>query len=144
MKKLLPYILGALFLGAGIYGLSGCDFGDIVRVKTPTSLQEEGLPASMSLNDAEVAYDLWVIETQYEDRVWRESIGKAQTTKQTISGIVWGYEGEWTRILGAASPLAALLLGVVLPRPGEEKRVRTEKEASYNKGIEIGRNETRA
>ena len=55
--------------GAVLASCAGLDLGDIVKVKTPNTIQQTtGLPSTLSLNEAEVEYQNWFNLTQTTGR----------------------------------------------------------------------------
>lgn len=70
---------GALILLALVLAsCAGLDLGDIVKVKTPNTIQQTtGLPSTLSLNEAEVEYQNWFNLTQTTGAQWKGNIGKA-------------------------------------------------------------------
>lgn len=71
--------LGALILLALVLAsCAGLDLGDIVKVKTPNTIQQTtGLPSTLSLNEAEVEYQNWFNLTQTTGAQWKGNIEKA-------------------------------------------------------------------
>lgn len=72
--------LGALILLALVLAsCAGLDLGDIVKVKTPNTIQQTtGLPSTLSLNEAEVEYQNWFNQTQTTGAQWKGNIAPPQ------------------------------------------------------------------
>ena len=132
---------------ASTVGLLGAcanwDFGDLVKVDTPIGIQKrDGLPARMSLNEAEEQYPAWRDDVQRDDATWRANISEGSE----FAGLLSSFSLQQLNDAGpmiAGIPVAgpglvggAGLLGVLLGRMGTGR----EKRNSFNKGIEVGAN----
>lgn len=134
--------LGLLLMVSGaLAACAGFDLGDVVQTRTPQTIQQQtGLPSQLSLNAAESEYRAWYQDVQRASSEWRTSIERgneirnllSQVTLQTLDSI--GPTLAGVPVLGPALPLATGLLGVFLGAG----RMRKEKEASFNKGLEEG------
>lgn len=134
-------VIGLALLMAGLVACAGFDMGDIVRVKTPPQIQStEGLPKSLTLNEAENEYQAWFEDVQREGARWRANIERGDEIAgllgnltltaldqagPTIAGLPFG---------GAALPVVTALTGLFIGKRGQAK----EKERSFNKGQEVG------
>ena len=123
-----------VLLAVGIFVAQGCDMGDLFRVKTPSTLIDDGLPASMTLNEAESRYEAKLVGM----RQWKDSIERGWLFADTLSGLAMQqltpYLGP---LLGPAAPIGGLLAGwFLLRRPGDKSKKDGEK--AYNKGLDIG------
>lgn len=138
--------LGALILLALVLAsCAGLDLGDIVKVKTPNAIQQTtGLPSTLSLNEAEVEYQNWFNLTQTTG-VGGAVEGQHRAPK---AGEIRGLLGQLTLsaldtvgptvaglpVLGPALPALTGIVGLFIG----SGRLRKEKEASFNKGLEKG------
>ena len=132
--------LGALILLALVLAsCAGLDLGDIVKVKTPNTIQQTtGLPSTMSLNEAEVEYQNWFGQTQTTGAQWKSNIEKAgeirgllgQLTLSALDSV--GPTVAGLPVLGPALPALTGIVGLFIG----SGRLRKEKEASFNKGMQ--------
>ena len=128
----------AVGLTALLIGCKGIDLGDYVSVDTPAAIQQShGLPASMTLNEAEIAYDTWFSETAINGTAWKGNVERSRDTVQlfnslALNGIQELVGSEWA----AAIPGLTLLAGLFIRRPGDtsEADAAEREKASYNKG----------
>lgn len=138
--------IGALlFVGAAT--VSGCNLGDIIRTKTPVSIQKsERLPKSLTLNESQLERDRYIDDVQRNIAAWNENIEKGLTLQSLIGDIaLTELSPDRLALLGlpVGGPAALLLtygLGVFTKRPGDktQKEVAKEKEASFNAGLSKG------
>ena len=134
--------LGALILLALVLAsCAGLDLGDIVKVKTPNTIQQTtGLPSTLSLNEAEVEYQNWFNLTQTTGAQWKGNIEMAgeirgllgQLTLSALDTV--GPTVAGLPVLGPALPALTGIVGLFIG----SGRLRKEKEASFNKGLEKG------
>jgi pSer/pThr/pTyr-binding forkhead associated (FHA) protein len=94
---------------------AGLDLGDIVKVKTPNTIQQTtrggGLPSTLSLNEAEVEYQNWFNLTQTTGAQWKGNIEKA--------GEIRGLLGQLTlSALDTVGPTVAGLPVIIGREPG--------------------------
>ncbi len=105
------YIGALILLALVLASCAGLDLGDIVKVKTPNTIQQTtGLPSTLSLNEAEVEYQNWFNLTQTTGAQWKGNIEKA--------GEIRGLLGQLTlSALDTVGPTVAGLpvLGPALP-----------------------------
>ena len=135
------YIFSLLMISLGLAACAGFDLGDIIRVRTPTSIQQTtGLPARVSLNEAEVEYRAWFENAQRVGAQWKASIERAgeirgllnQLTLSALDQVGPALGG--IPVLGPALPALTGLAGLFIGTA----RLRREKEASFNKGLREG------
>ena len=143
MNRALLFAI-ALAASVAVAALSGCDFGDVIRVKTPRHVQQTaGLPETMSLNESEAEFRLWFDDTQRVGAEWKASIERSNQIKNLLDQISLNVLNEYgpviagVPVLGPSLPLITGLAGVLFPRPGEKKRVQAaiaeaEKQAEEN------------
>ena len=136
------YIFALVMVTLTLGACSGFDLGDIVRVKTPNTIQQtKGLPSTVTLNEAEAEYRAWFAETQRTGSQWKSNIERAgeirgifsQLTLSTLDQV--GPTVAGIPMIGPALPAMTGLVGLFLGTG----RLRKEKEASFNKGMKEGR-----
>jgi len=139
------YIVGLLLLALVLASCAGFDLGDIVKVKTPNTIQQTtGLPSTLSLNEAESEYQNWFNQTQTTGAAWKNNIEKAGELRGLFSQLTLsaldtvGPTVAGLPMLGPALPALTGIVGLFLG----SGRLRKEKEASFNKGLEKGRDFT--
>lgn len=139
------YIVGLLLLALVLASCAGFDLGDIVKVKTPNNIQQTtGLPSTLSLNEAETEYQNWFNQTQTTGAQWKTNIEKAGELRGLFSQLTLsaldtvGPTVAGLPVLGPALPALTGIVGLFLG----SGRLRKEKEASFNKGLEKGRDFT--
>jgi len=139
------YIVGLLCMALVLASCAGFDLGDLVKVKTPNNIQQTtGLPSTLSLNEAEVEYQTWFNGTQTTGAQWKSNIEKAgelrglfsQLTLSALDSV--GPTVAGLPVLGPALPALTGIVGLFIG----SGRLRKEKEASFNKGMEKGRDFT--
>jgi len=147
MKDKLPMIIGAVTVAlfAVLASLQGCDIRSQLVVKAPKDVLEIVDLETMTLADADAAYEDWANWVDTRTRQFQRAVADAEDRYARIEalidlGLTAAEQG------GASLPGGALLVGgislltgLVLKRPGEDKRVSSEKQDSYNAGIEAGK-----
>jgi hypothetical protein len=135
-------------IAASLVAISGCDVGDLIRVKTPRVVQQaEGLSRTLTLNDAEAEYRQWLSQTKEVGMQWRNGIDRANTIRTTFNQLTLSFLDEigptvaGVPLLGPLMPGLTLLIGTLIKRPGDVsgKVLQKEKQDSYNAGLENGK-----
>lgn len=141
MNRTTVFLAVVLLLSVGLGAVSGCEAGDYVQVKTPRGIQEsEGLPARMSLNEAEDEYRAWVEDVQRQSARWKADIEKGDEIRGILNQLLLtgldeiGPTIAGLPVAGPALPALTALAGLFIGR----SPVRKEKEKSFNKGLERG------
>lgn len=134
----LTYAFALLLLSIILAAVAGCDLGDIVRVKTPIAIQQQvGLPAAVSLNEAEAEYRAWIQSAQRTGAQWKTSIERGNEVRGLLGQLTlsvldsFGPTLAGVPVLGPSLPALTGLVGLFLGAA----RLRREKEASFNKGL---------
>ncbi|MBX3382140.1 MAG: hypothetical protein KF864_01390 [Phycisphaeraceae bacterium] len=135
------YIVGLMLMALVLTSCAGFDLGDLVKVKTPNNIQQTtGLPSTLSLNEAEVEYQNWFNQTQTTGAQWKGNIEKAGELRGLFSQLTLsaldtvGPTVAGLPVLGPALPALTGIVGLFIG----SGRLRKEKEASFNKGLEKG------
>ena len=135
------YIVGLMLMALVLASCAGFDLGDLVKVKTPNNIQQTtGLPSTLSLNEAEVEYQNWFNQTQTTGAQWKGNIEKAGELRGLFSQLTLsaldtvGPTVAGLPVLGPALPALTGIVGLFIG----SGRLRKEKEASFNKGLEKG------
>jgi len=141
-RKTLVYIFGLAMLSMALVACTGIDLGDIVRVKTPNSVQQTtGLPQALTLNEAESEYQAWFADTQRVGAHWKANIERSNEVRSLLSQLSlsalddFGPTLAGVPVVGPALPALTGLAGLFLGAG----RLRKEKESSFNKGLKEGR-----
>jgi len=123
--------------------VSGCQVDDFVKVDVPNGIVEAtASEPTIPLAKADATLEDWKAYVERNTRQFADEIDRGAETAAVIRSIT---ETGISVIDGASSTLPggaivstglALLGGLFLKRPGEEKRIRTEKENSYNAGLD--------
>ena len=136
--KIWAYGLGFLLMGALFASCAGLNLGDIVHVKTPHTIQQQtGLPAKITLNEAEAEYRVWFRNIQDTGTQWQANIARGNEIRGLLGQLTLNSLDELgpmiagIPILGASLPVVTGLLGIFLGTRGKTKG----KEDSYNAGI---------
>lgn len=140
-NKHLAFVFALVMISVGLGACAGLDIGDFVKVKTPTEIQQtRGLPSKTTLNEAEQEYRAWFDDTQRNGAQWKAAIEQGDEIRGLLNQVSLGALDEFgptlagIPIVGASLPaftgLAGLFFGV--------SRLRKEKEASFNAGLERG------
>jgi len=136
------YLTALALLALVLASCAGFDLGDLVKVKTPNAIQQTtGLPRALSLNEAETEYQNWFNEVQTTGAQWKASIEKAgeirgllgQLTLSALDTV--GPTVAGLPVLGPALPALTGIVGLFIG----SGRLRKEKEASFNKGLDRGK-----
>ena len=148
MKDKLPMILAAVTVAlfAVLASLQGCDIRSQLKVKAPSDmLAAIDVEEPLTLDEAEAAWEDWSAWVDSRTRAYQRAVADAEDRYARIEslidlGIAAGTEAAGG-IPGGAFLVGglSLLTGLVLKRPGEDKRVASEKQDSYNAGIEAGK-----
>ena len=140
---LISSSIGVLLLAAT---LSACQIEDLVKVDVPKDVAEAiGSEERIPVSSSSEAWEDWVAWVDRESSRFADRIDQAQETagvlrSLTETGLQIGQDAASTLPGGAAiATVLAGLGGLFLRRPGDAKRDRLEKEASYNAGLEKGR-----
>ena len=141
-RRHVVYLIVMLIVVLLLAACAGLDLGDIVHVRTPNTIQQTtGLPAKISLNEAEAEYLAWFDGVQRTGAQWKASIDRAgeirgllgQLTLSALDEVGPTFAG--VPVLGPALPALTGLAGLFIG----SGRLRKEKEASFNKGLKEGR-----
>ena len=147
MKDKLPMILGAVTVAlfAVLASLQGCDIRSQLVVKAPKDVLEVVDLETMTLADADAAYEDWANWVDTRTRQFQRAVADAEDRYARIEALIdlglTAAEQGGASLPGGAFLVGglSLLTGLVLKRPGEDKRVSSEKQDSYNAGIEAGK-----
>jgi hypothetical protein len=136
------YLAGLALLALVLASCAGLDLGDLVKVKTPNAIQQTtGLRATLSLNEAEAEYQNWFNQTQAIGAQWKGNIERAGEVRGLLGQLTLsaldtvGPTVAGLPVLGPALPALTGIVGLFIG----SGRLRKEKEASFNKGLETGR-----
>ncbi|MFN7022712.1 MAG: hypothetical protein ACK4WH_15520 [Phycisphaerales bacterium] len=136
------YLVGLVLLALVLASCAGIDLGDLVKVKTPNAIQQAtGLPSTLSLNEAEVEYQNWFNQVQATGAQWKGNIQRAGEVRGLLGQLTLsaldtvGPTVAGVPVLGPALPALTGIVGLLIG----SGRLRKEKEASFNKGLETGR-----
>lgn len=139
----IAFGFGLLMLTIALAACAGFDLGDIVQVRTPTSIQQTtGLPSRTSLNEAESEYRAWFEDVQRVGTQWKASIERGNEVRTMLGQLTLsaldqvGPTLAGVPIVGPALPALTGIVGLFIG----SGRLRKEKEASFNKGMKEGRN----
>jgi hypothetical protein len=141
------YLAGLALLALVLASCAGLDLGDLVKVKTPNAIQQTtGLRATLSLNEAEAEYQNWFNQTQAIGAQWKGNIERAGEVRGLLGQLTLsaldtvGPTVAGLPVLGPALPALTGIVGLFIG----SGRLRKEKEASFNKGLETGRDMSEA
>jgi hypothetical protein len=145
-KTPLAVCVGAFAVLMTASVVSGCQVEDFIKVKVPNGVQGaiETEP-KITVAESDAAWDDWVAWVERNSRQFAESIDDGKQAADVIrslteTGIAIGQDAAATLPGGALiSTGLALVGGLFLRRPGDAKRTAKEKEASYNAGLDKGR-----
>lgn len=141
-RSSVMYIFATIMLTFVLAACAGFDLGDIVKVKTPNTIQQTtGLSSRVTLNEAEAEYRAWFENTQRTGAQWKASIERAgeirgmlgQLTLSALDSV--GPTIAGVPIVGPALPALTGIVGMFIG----SGRLRKEKEASFNKGLKEGK-----
>jgi len=139
-----------LLVGGFLVSAQGCDLQSMVKVDVPPPVIEaiapDDLEGDITLADAQRVWEDWTNYVQTNTERLRSAIDDANDRYYALASII----DTGVSILGdhaGAFPFGAVVMsglgvltGLFLKRPAEDKRVASEKEASYNAGLKTGAN----
>ena len=139
--RTMAFLFALAMLTLALAACVGFDLGDIVKVRTPHTIQQTtGLTARTTLNEAEAEYRAWFENTQRTGAQWKASIERAGEVRALLSQITLSALDEvgptlaGVPVVGPALPALTGLVGMFIGAA----RLRKEKEASFNKGLKEG------
>ena len=135
--------LSALILASVV---AGCQLQDIIKFEPPKHVQEAiGVSDSMPLSEANYTWDEWQRYVTTNSERLSDEIGEASLRFDLVSSVT----DTGLSLLGESAgsfPGGALifgglsmLAGIYTKRPGTDKHVSAEKQASFNKGLAEGK-----
>ncbi len=140
--KHIMFAFGLVMVTLGLAACAGFDLGDVVKVKTPNEIQQtRGLPRATTLNEAEAEYQAWFEDVQRTGAQWKASIERGGEIRGLLGQLTLSALDEvgptlaGVPVAGPALPALTGLVGLFIGAG----RLRNEKEASFNKGLEKGR-----
>lgn len=140
--KHLAFGFAVLMLALALAACTGIDIGDVVHVRTPHEIQQtRGLPGRMTLNEAEAEYQAWFDDVQRAGAQWKAAIERGGEIRGLLGQLTLSALDEvgptlaGVPVLGPSLPALTGLVGLFVGAG----RLRKEKEASYNRGLETGR-----
>lgn len=146
-KSVVYFIILFLVLFVTLGLMQGCDLEKLIKVDAPPAvLAVVDLPeGEMTLAEADLVWKQWQAYVEFNSEAFQKAVQDAENRYAFISsmfntglGIGQGVLGEFP---GGALILSLLTggAGLMMKRPKEDTRVAQEKEASYNKGLEVGK-----
>lgn len=85
------FFLALISLALALGACAGIDFGDVVKVPTPTEIQQTtGAPSRMSLNESDAAYRAWLEDTQRVGVLWRNSLERGNEIRSMLGQLTIG------------------------------------------------------
>ena len=125
--------------------VSGCQVSDYVKVKVPSAIQEAvGVDQTVTMTQAGVTYEDWIAYVTRNSRQFSDEIERGAETVAVIDSLTEtgiNVLGDATATLPGGALIStglALMGGLFLRRPGDAKRERKEKEASFRAGLAEG------
>ena len=126
-------------------GVSGCQLDQVIKVDVPKDVQEAtSSEPKVALADSDLLWNEWTNYVEMNSAALRARIGDANEQYSLVASLTsMGLETAGTAagtLPGGAFIVAGLtgLGGLFLKRPGTDKMIQKEKEASYNKGLKMG------
>ena len=123
----------------------GCDLAQIVKVDVPRDMKVavdvDDLEKPISLTEAEMIWADWQRYVESNNEKFRKAVDSANeryTVLASVTNIGLEFASQGASALPGGAFLISgltLLTGLFLKRPGEDKRVAAEKEASFNAGL---------
>lgn len=138
-----PSVAKALVIAAAVFvifaAISGCEWGDMVRVDTPKNVQESrALPAKMPVNDAVYEYEDWLAATERDGRRWQAEIESASQIVAFLNTFSLRAIGELgpavagVPVLSALVPALVGLGGLLVRRPGDVSATDAKRQSDQN------------
>lgn len=137
-------LAAAIFIGT----IGGCDLGDAITVSTPSVIQaDEGLPARMTLNEAEDAFPIWKLKTETAGQQWRDNIDRSNQVRVMLETFALSQLDEFgpqlagIPVLGTSLPLLTGLAGLLIKRPGDKTKdeAMVEQDSAWDEAFEAGK-----
>lgn len=139
-------VVAVLFLATSL-GMQGCDLTQAINVSVPQGIQGAmNVPGQVTLADAQLIYDNFIVWSKGQADSFGENIAQGWRWFGFFKGAMdMGLAQAGALGIGAL-PIGGIALsaltyaaGLLTKKPGTDKWVATEKEASFNKGMEEGR-----
>ena len=127
--------------------INGCNLASMIEVKAPPAVKTAiGIPQNqqITLDDSDAAWTDWLAYVNSNTKKFETAIENANERYAVIKQItdigIQSAKDNASAIPGGTVVVSflSLLGGLFLKRPGEDARVAAEKQASYNKGLEVG------
>ncbi len=141
-SRFWAYAAVLVLLAAAMASIAGCNLGDFIKAKTPNGIQRtQGLPSTLSVNEAESEYQAWYQDVQRLGAEWKANIEQANEIRSLLSQLTLSAMNDvgpvlaGVPVLGPAVPLLTGLGGIFFGLG----KLRKEKEASFNKGLKEGK-----
>ena len=142
---LIVCLIAVAFLAVSS-AVSGCSLDDIISADVPKGIQQAlNTEESVPMSQAEMTWDEWLQWVDNQSRRFADEIDRgkeAVALMQSLTETGIGALGDASSALPGGALIStglALAGGLMLRRPGEEKRVSKEKESSYKAGLEEGK-----
>ena len=115
--------------------VSGCQLDQFIQVDVPRGVQSAtASEATVPLSDSDLLWAEWTSFVEKNTDALRARIGSANSQYAMVASITSMGLDTATSAAGATG-----LGGLFLKKPGTDKMIRKEKEASYNKGVKVGK-----
>lgn len=132
-------VVGVLLTASACSGNRATDF---IQYRNPPQVQQAlGVPAKQTLTQAPMTIEQWELYVEQGTRELFANVEQADALFDFLRGLVTGGIEQLEDEISMAFPLGGTIVaglgvlgGLFLKRPGEEKRVRKEKEDSFNAG----------
>lgn len=127
--------------------VSGCSLQDLVRVAVPKPVaQVTGVEDEVYLSSVDLVWSEWEAFVTRNTNAFEAADIKARERLATLESLTDMGLGAIESSIPGGAPLGgvalsalSLMTGLFLKRPGTDRAVAKEKEASYNAGLEVGR-----
>ena len=126
--------------------VSGCQLDQFIQVDVPRGVQSAtASEATVPLSDSDLLWAEWTSFVEKNTDALRARIGSANSQHAMVSSITSMGLDTATSAAGALPGGAFIVAGLTglgglfLKKPGTDKMIRKEKEASYNKGVKVGK-----
>ena len=139
-------LCSTLILLGLVSGAAGCSLQDLIKFDVPVAVQEvTDVPERVSLNSAPHVWEEWQKHIDSASNQLAIAIGEANERYEILSNLT-NMGVEALSVQAGQFPGGALLVtglsmltGLFLKKPGTDRIIASEKEDSYNAGIDQGR-----
>jgi hypothetical protein len=146
---LYTVIIVSIVVGTFLFAAQGCDMQSVIRVDVPAdvvaTVAPDELDGKITLDEVERVWEDWNAYVIRNTERFKAAIEDANERYYALTSLVdlgIGIANDASGTFPGGAVIMSILgvaTGMFIKRPGEDKRVATEKEESYNAGLKKAR-----